>query len=180
MQRRELLKAFPALAFAAQAQAQTRPAYKGRLSPGVVALSFRRELESAKMTYEDVVRYIADLGIEGLDMTCYWMPPLLDFKPGLPSQQNSEMVRQTPANPTSQWLASLRNTAYQNGVHIFSIGSPVKMAQPTPELRQKEIAFAKKWIDIADRLGAGHVRVFGGGIAKGATEAQAVDWAVEV
>ena len=54
------------------------------------------------------------------------------------------------------------------------------MAQPTPELRQKEIAFAKKWIDIADRLGAGHVRVFAGGIPKGATEMQAVDWAIEV
>jgi len=181
MQRRELLKALPALAVAAQStELRAEPAFKGRLRPGVVALSFRTQLESGKMTYEDAVRYIADLGIGGMDMTTYWMPPLLDFKPGIPSQQISEMVRQTPANPTNQWLSSLRNTAYKNGVHIFSIGSPVKMAQPTPELRQKEIAFALKWIDIADRLGAGHVRVFGGGIAKGATEAQAVDWAVEV
>lgn len=183
MQRRELLKTFSALA-AAQATgalAQTAPpAYKGRLRPGVVAMSFRNRLESGKMTYEDAVREIADLGLEGLDMTSYWVPPLLDFKPGIPSQQISEMVRQTPANPTSQWLSSLRTTAYKNGVPIYSVGSPVKMAQPTPELRQKEIEFAKKWIDIADRLGAEHVRVFGGGIAKGATEAQAVDWAVEV
>ena len=56
----------------------------------------------------------------------------------------------------------------------------MKMAQPTPELRQKEIAFGKKWMDIADEVGAGSVRVFGGGIAPGATEAQAVEWAVEV
>src|SRR5271163_4184950 len=165
MQRRELLKALPALAVAAQStELRAEPAFKGRLRPGVVALSFRTQLESGKMTYEDAVRYIADLGIGGMDMTTYWMPPLLDFKPGIPSQQISEMVRQTPANPTNQWLSSLRNTAYKNGVHIFSIGSPVKMAQPTPELRQKEIAYARKWIDIADRLGAGHVRVFGGGI----------------
>ena len=54
------------------------------------------------------------------------------------------------------------------------------MAQPTPELRQREIAFAKRWIDIADRLGAGHVRVFAGGIPKSSTEVQAVDWAIEV
>jgi L-ribulose-5-phosphate 3-epimerase len=33
---------------------------------------------------------------------------------------------------------------------------------------------------IADRLGAGHVRVFAGGIPKGGTEVQAVDWAIEV
>ncbi len=184
MQRRELLKALPALALATQAaevQAQTaQPTYKGRLRPGVVAMSFRNQLETGKMTYEDAVRYIADLGLEGMDMTGYWVPPMLEFKPGIPSQQISEMVRQNPANPSAQWLSSLRNTAYKNGVHIYSVGSPVKMAQPTPELRQKEIAFAKKWIDIGDRLGAGHVRVFGGGIAKDATEAQAVEWAVEV
>jgi sugar phosphate isomerase/epimerase len=185
MQRRQLLKALPALAAASQAsevlaQTAAQPAFKGRLRPGVVAMSFRTQLETGKMTYEDAVRYIADLGLEGMDMTSYWVPPLLTFKPGIPSQQISEMVRQTPADPSSQWLSSLRNTAYKNGVHVYSVGSPVKMAQATPELRQKEIAFAKKWIDIADHLGAGHVRVFGGGIAKGATEAQAVDWAVEV
>ncbi|HEY2013407.1 MAG TPA: sugar phosphate isomerase/epimerase family protein [Bryobacteraceae bacterium] len=184
MKRRELLKALPVMAAAtraAQAQAQPQqPAFKGRLRPGVVAMSFRNQLETGKMTYEDCVRYIADLGLEGMDLTSYWVPPLLTFKPGIPSQQISEMVRQTPANPTNQWLNSLRTTAYKNNVPVYSVGSPVKMAQPTTELRQKEIAFAKKWIDIADRLGAGHVRVFGGGIAKGATEAQAVEWAVEV
>jgi L-ribulose-5-phosphate 3-epimerase len=184
MKRRELLKALPAMAAAAQA-AQVRaqsaqPPFKGRLRPGVVAMSFRPQLETGKMTYEDAVRYIADVGLEGMDMTSYWVPPLLNFKPGTPSQQISEMVRQTPANPTSQWLSSLRTTAYRNGVPVYSVGSPVKMAQPTPELRQKEIAFAKQWIDIADRLGAGHVRVFGGAIPQGATEAQAVDWAIEV
>jgi L-ribulose-5-phosphate 3-epimerase len=184
MKRRELLKALPALTVAAQVaqvQAQTsQPSYKGRLRPGVVAMSFRPQLEAGKMTYEDAVRQAADLGLEGMDLTSYWVPPLLNFKPGIRSQEISEMVRQSPANPTSQWLASLRKTAYQNGVHIYSLGSPVKMAQPTPELRQKEIAFARKWIDIADRLGAGHVRVFAGGIPKGSTEVQAVDWAVEV
>ena len=113
-------------------------------------------------------------------MTGYWLPPMLNFPPGTPSTQISEMVRQTPANPTPQWLSSLRNTAYKNGVHVYSVGSPVKMAQKTPELRQKEVAFGKKWIDIADQVGAGNVRVFAGGLVQGATEAQCVDWAVEV
>src|ERR1700686_4986279 len=180
MKRRELLKTLPALTVAAQVvqvQAQTpQPSFKGRLRPGVVAMCFRPQLETGKMTYEDAVRYIADVGLEGMDMTSYWVPPLLNFKPGTRSQDVSEMVRQTPANPTSQWLSSLRTTAYKNGVPVYSVGSPVKMAQPTLELRQREIAFAKRWIDIADHLGAGHVRVFGCGIPKGATEAQAVDW----
>jgi sugar phosphate isomerase/epimerase len=187
MNRRQLIKALPALAAAtanAQIEArQTQPgsgANKGRLRPGVVALSYRPQLESKAITYEDIVRVAADLGLEGVEMTGYWLPPMLDFPPGTPSTQISEMVRKTPANPTAQWLSSLRTTAYKNGVHIYSVGSPVKMAQQTPELRQKEIAFGKKWIDIADRVGAGNVRVFAGGLVPGATEAQCVDWALEV
>jgi len=184
MKRRELLKALPLLAAAeaprAAAQAPTPPSFPGRLRPGCVALSFRPGLESGRMTYEDAVRIIADVGLEGMDMTGYWVPPLLKFPAGIRSQVISEMVRQTPANPSPQWLASLRNAAYKNGVPVYSVGSPVKMAQPTPELRQKEVAFAKRWIDIADRLGAGHVRVFAGDIPKGAAEEQAIDWCVEV
>jgi sugar phosphate isomerase/epimerase len=195
MNRRQMMKAFPALAAAAtavahampaEAQAVTQqtpkapPAYKGRLRPGVIALSYRPQLEAKEMTYEDIVRVIADLGLEGMEMTGYWLPPMLSFPSGTPSTQISDMVRKAPVNPTPQWLASLRNTAFKNGIDIYGVGSPVKMAQPTPELRQKEIVFGKKWIDIADAVGASSVRVFGGGIAQGATEGQAVEWAVEV
>jgi L-ribulose-5-phosphate 3-epimerase len=195
MTRRELMKAFPALAAAATAAAHAIPAaaqpltpqtpkapppYKGRLRPGIIALSYRSQLEAKEMTYEDIVRVSADLGLEGMEMTSYWLPPLLSFPAGTPSTQISDMVRKNPPSPTPQWLASLRNTAFKNGIDIYGVGSPVKMAQPTAELRQKEIGFAKKWIDIADAVGASSVRVFGGGIAQGATEAQAVAWAVEV
>jgi len=159
----------------------TKPvSYPGRLKPGVVAMTFRGELESGQMTYEDVVTEAAQYGLQGFDMTGYYVPPLLKFPAGIASQMVSEMVRETPANPSSQWLASLRSTAYKNAVQIYTVGSPVKMSHETPELRQKEIAFGKKWIDIADRLGAGQLRVFAGSIPKGATEEQAIAWAVEV
>ena len=193
MERRALLKSLSVLAAAtpvtkalAQAVAPvysapaTLPPYEGRLRPGVVAMSFRNQLETGKMTYEDAVRAAANLGLEGMDMTGYWVPPLLPFTPGLDSHVVSDMVRAHPANPGKQWLASLRRTAYHNGIEIYSVGTPVKMAQPTAELRQKEIAFAKRWVDIAYELGAGHVRVFAGNLPKGAAEEQAVDWAVEV
>ena len=194
MERRTLLKSLPVLAATTSmtkimAQAGVAPKYtppsssvpyKGRLRPGVVAMSFRNQLESGKMTYEDAVVAAAEVGLEGLDMTGYWVPPLLNFKPGIDSHTVSDMVRANPANPSQQWLASLRRTAYRNGVDIYSVGSPVKMAQPTPELRKKEIAFAKKWVDIAYALGAGHLRVFVGNLPKGATEQQADEWAIEV
>jgi L-ribulose-5-phosphate 3-epimerase len=208
MNRRNLMKTLPALATFAQfvrAQNQagqqgvggrgagrgrgpsmptpppTKPApYPGRLKPGVVAMSFRGELESGKMTYEDVVHVASDLGLEGLDMTSYYVPPLLKFPAGIASQVVSEMVRETPANPSKEWLASLKSTAYKNNFQIYSIGTPVKMSHETPALRAKEVAFGKKWVDMAERLGVGHIRVFAGSIPKGATEEQAVAWAVEV
>src|SRR5204863_9019769 len=36
------------------------------------------------------------------------------------------------------------------------------------------------WVDVADRIGASHVRVFGGTVPKDATQQQAIAWAVEV
>jgi sugar phosphate isomerase/epimerase len=153
MKRRDLLKLAP-LAFVPAALPQS--AAKGRLRPGVVAYSYRQELAAKTLTYEDVIRLAADYGFEGLDTTVYWFPDT------------------TPA-----YLARLRTTAYRNGITLYSIATRVRLAQPTPELRQAEIATAKQWVDVADRLGATHVRVFGGAIPKGVTEDQAIAWAAE-
>jgi sugar phosphate isomerase/epimerase len=98
----------------------------------------------------------ADFGFEGLDTTVYWFP---DTAPG--------------------YLAGLRRTAYRNGIWLYSIAVRVRLAQPTAELRAAEVASAKQWVDVAERLGAGHVRVFGGAVPKGATEEQAIGWAAE-
>jgi len=53
------------------------------------------------------------------------------------------------------------------------------MAQPTPELQAAEVGSTAKWLDTAQRLGASHVRVFGGAVPQGAAEDQAVARAVE-
>lgn len=155
MNRRELFQAIPALAAATQLRGQGKS--KGRLRSGLVAYSFRKQLEAKKMTYEDLIRYVADLGLDGLDTTVYWFPDTSD-----------------------QFLASLRRAAYKNAVSLYSIAVRVSLCQPTPELQRAEVENAKKWVDVAEKVGAGHVRVFGGKIPKGATEAQGIPWAVEV
>jgi sugar phosphate isomerase/epimerase len=109
------------------------------------------------MTYEALIRYVSELGLDGLDTTVYWFPDTSD-----------------------QYLATLRRTAYKNAVNLYSIAVRIRLAQPTPELQRAEFESLKKWVDVAERLGATHVRVFGGSIPKGATEAQAIGWAVEV
>ena len=156
MKRRDILKAIPALGLASQVSAQS--GFKGRLRPGLVAYTYRNELQANKLSYEDVIRMVADFGLEGLDTTVYWFPP--DY--------------------SNQYLASLRRTAYKNGVSLYSVAARVRLCQPTPELQAAEFGTAKKWVDVAERLGASHVRVFGGTIPKGASEEQSIGWAVEV
>ena len=53
------------------------------------------------------------------------------------------------------------------------------MAPPTPEQQAAEVETVRKWLDVAERLGASHMRIFGGAVPKGATEDQVVAWAVE-
>jgi sugar phosphate isomerase/epimerase len=153
MNRRDILKAAPIL-MAGRVDAQTE--FTGRLRPGIVAYSYRESLAAKKMTYENVIRTAADLGFEGLDTTVYWVP-----------------------DTSAAYLANLRRTAYKNGISLYSIVTRVRLAQATPESRTAEVVTAKGWVDVAERLGAAHVRVFGGSVPKGVTEDQAVGWAAE-
>jgi L-ribulose-5-phosphate 3-epimerase len=155
MNRRQLLAAAAALPAAAQLRAQ--PAPQCHLRAGLVAYSYRKEFAAKSMNYEDLIRMIADWGLDGLDCTVYWFP-----------------------DNSNEYLASLRKVAFKNGVQIYNVGVRVQLCQPTSELQLSQHENIKKWVDVADRLGASHMRVFGGSIPKGATEQQAIAWAVEV
>src|SRR5438128_12321158 len=133
MNRPQLLTTLAAAPAAAQLHAQPAPKY--HLRAGLVAYSYRTALAAKSMTYEDLIRRIADWGLDGLDCTVYWFP---DTSP--------------------QYLASLRKTAFKHAVQIYNAGVRVQLSQPTPELQQAEFENIKKWVDVAEHLGAGHVR----------------------
>jgi sugar phosphate isomerase/epimerase len=163
MNRRHFLAAAGAVAAAAAApagafaQAPAAPAAgKARFRTGLVAYSYRQALQSKAMTYEDLIKVAVETGIDGIDMTVYWMPSTAD-----------------------DYILPLRRLAYRNRVEIYSIGTRVRLAQPTPELREKELAELRKWVDVAQKIGATHVRVFGGAIAPGGTLEQAIASASE-
>src|SRR3979411_2608302 len=137
MNRRQLLQTLPALAAATPLPAQS--ASKGHLRAGLVASSFRKQFEAKTMTYETLIRLVSELGLDGLDTTVYWFPDTSD-----------------------QFLASVRRVAYKNAVVLYHIATRVRFGQPTPELQSAEVETAKKWIDVAVKVGATHVRVFGG------------------
>ena len=155
MNRRQLITTLAAVPAASQLSAQ--PAKKFHLRAGLVAYSYRKELAAKSLSYEDLIRRIADWGLDGLDCTVYWFP-----------------------DTSAEYLASLRKTAYRNGVQLYNAGVRVHLAQPTAELQRAESDNIRKWVDVADRIGASHMRVFGGEVPKGASESQAIAWAAEV
>jgi len=130
---------------------------KARLRTAICAYSFRTELGAKKMSYNDLVDLAVDLDVDGLDLTVYWFP-----------------------STTDEFLVPLRNYAFANGVEIPSISVRTNCCQPTPELRAKETQAIKDWVDVAVKLGAGHIRVFGGTVPKTSTEDDAAGWVVEV
>ena len=161
MNRRHFFAAAGAVAAAAAAPSLSfaqapPPAGKARFRTGLVAYSYRGALQAKTMTYEDLIRIAVDTGTDGIDMTVYWMPSTAD-----------------------DYVLPLRRLAYRNRVEIYSLGTRVRLAQPTAELRDKELVDLRKWVDVAQKIGATHVRVFGGSIPAGGTLDQAVGFAAE-
>lgn len=131
-------------------------AIRSRLRTAICAYSFRKDLQAKTLTYEDLVRHAVDWDVDGLDLTVYWFPSTAD-----------------------EFLLGLRRLAYKLGVEIYSISVRTELTRAQPEERAKEVAAVCNWVDVADKLGAGHIRVFGGAVPKGFTEEQAVPWVTE-
>jgi sugar phosphate isomerase/epimerase len=136
----------------AEGSASPRP----RLLTGCCAYSYRKYLQSGKMTMEDFFLKAVELEIEGVDVTTYWL-------------KSTE-----PA-----YLHSLRHLAFKHALPFSGVGIRTEMCQPDPDRRATEIANIKKWVDATELLGASHVRVFGGKLPDGATDAQGVEWTAE-
>src|SRR5262245_7252062 len=139
----------------APASVQT-PSRRARFRTGLVAYSYRQALQAKAMKYEDLINVAVDTGIDGIDMTVYWLP-----------------------STDADYLRSLRRLAYRNRVEIYSIGTRVQLAQPTPDLQEKQLIDLRNWVEVAQRVGATHIRVFGGQKPAGATLEQAVGFAAD-
>jgi sugar phosphate isomerase/epimerase len=155
--RRDLFQLAAAGTLASLAPAQTStPSKKARLRTAICAYSFRKDLASKSMSYEDLVRLAVDLNVDGLDLTVYWL------------------------DTSDATLLPLRRLAYRNAVEIYSISVRTEMCKPAGAERDKEIAGLHKWVDVAEKLGAGHIRVFGGKVPPGVTTEQASQWVTEI
>jgi sugar phosphate isomerase/epimerase len=127
-----------------------------RLFSGCCAYSYREYLESGKMSMEDFILKAVELGIDGVDITTYWL-------------KSTE-----PA-----YLIGLRHLAFRHGVPFSGAAIGTDMCQPDAAKRAAELEKIKKWVDATETLGASHLRVFGGELPRGASDEQGVGWVVE-
>ena len=143
-------------AAACGALAAPAPASGARFRTAICAYSFRDALKAKTISYDDLVRLAVETGVDGLDLTVYWFP-----------------------TTSNEFLLPLRRLAYRMGVDIYSIAIRSDMCQAKAEERDREVAWIRQWTDVAERLGARHIRVFGGRVPKGSTEEDASGWVVE-
>lgn len=127
-----------------------------RLFSGCCAYSFRKALASKQMTMEDFILKGVEMGLDGVDMTVYWLKST------------------DPA-----YLTGLRHLASKNAIPFSGAACGSSMVEADKAKRDKVLEDIKRWIDVTDTLGASHLRVFGGTLPSGATNEQAVDWIVE-
>jgi sugar phosphate isomerase/epimerase len=150
------------LTLPSQAQAAARGASANdagstaRMFPGCCAYSYRKYLSSGQMSMQDFIREMVKIGSVGADMTVYW------FK-----------------STDADYLNDLRHLAFKSGVPFSGVGCRSSMVQASAAKRQEVLEDIKKWVDVTDRLGASHLRIFGGELPHGATVKQGTDWVVE-
>jgi sugar phosphate isomerase/epimerase len=144
------------LARAAAAETHSDSNKKPRLLSSCCAYSYRELLSTDKMTYEDFILKAVELGLDAVDMTVYYFKTI---DPG--------------------HLDSLRNLAYKNAVAFSGAACNATMVKTDAAARADALVQIKKWVDVADRLGASHLRIFAGDLPTGVTTQQAIDWSVE-
>ncbi len=161
--RRFLLSSFPlaagvSLASASQVPPATETSGKRmpRLFSGCCAYSYRKYLQHGPMTMETFIEKAVTLRLDGVDMTGYY------FKSTGPV-----------------YLASLRHLAYRNGVMFSGAACGVSILQANTAKRNETLPEIKKWVDVADALGAPHLRIFAGEPPSGVAVQQAIDSVVE-
>jgi sugar phosphate isomerase/epimerase len=129
---------------------------QARLFAGCCAYSYQKYFNAGSMTMESFIQKAVDLGVQGVDITTYWLK-----------------------STEPEYLASLRHLAFKNGMSLSGIAIRTEMCQAGGAIRAEETHRIQQWVDTAELLGAPHVRVFAGNLPGGASEKQGIEWVVE-
>jgi sugar phosphate isomerase/epimerase len=142
----------PTLSFA-----QTTPDAKpgANIKLALNAFSFNDMLTGSHMpdnkptlTLLQLLDWCATQNIPAIDVTGYYFPGY-------------------PEVPTDDYIFELKRKAFKLGIDISGTGIRNNFASPDPAARAADVERAKKWIIVAEKLGAPVLRLFAGEIPKG-------------
>jgi sugar phosphate isomerase/epimerase len=128
----------------------------------ICSYSFHRLLEAGQ---QDVFQYIDDchtLGCTQLDLWNGHLPSLLDDPARSPSSFTPEYAQLSPAELDD--LARIKAAADRAGLPFGCLAvDGAHIYEASPEARQAQQIKADRWLNIAEQLGAGQIRIDSGG-----------------
>jgi len=110
-------------------------------------------------TVSNLLDWCAAQDLEAVDITGYYFP-------GYPAVPSDELIRR------------VREKAARLGLSISGTGIRNNFASPDPAVRKADVELAKRWIDVAAKLGAPVLRLFTGAVPKGYEDRwqEVADW----
>jgi sugar phosphate isomerase/epimerase len=127
-----------------------------RILSSCCAYTYRNEFVSKRMTMESFIENAVALRLDAVDMTVYFL-----------------------RSTDSGYLESLRHLAYKNAVAFSGVACGVSMVQSDVTKRAESLTELKKWVDVTDRLGGSHLRVFAGKQPEGSSLSDCITWVGE-
>jgi len=123
---------------------------------GCATYSYGKYLQEGSMTYEGFIEECYRMGLDGVELTLYWLP-----------------------TTDSPYLKKLSRLALSHGLAISAAGTRSNFSVASAEERKRQAIEVGRWLRIARDLGAPCLRVFGGSVPAGATMDQAIQWTVD-
>lgn len=123
---------------------------------GCAAYSYREYLNDGRMKYEDFIEEAYRIGLDGVELTLYWLP-----------------------SKDASYFRKLKRLSLYLGLPISCAGISTNFCNPSISERKKAIEAVKEGLEIAHELGAPCLRIFGGYVPEGYTDAEAIKWIIE-
>ena len=135
---------------------------KSRVKIGLNFFSFDNPiLRDKDMDIFSVIKYVASIDMECVDITGYYFPTYPDV-------------------PSDDYIYEVKRLAFRNAIDICGTGVRNDFTKPDIEERKKEIQLVKDWIVVGAKLGASTIRIFSGPrLPNGYTWDEAAKWIAE-
>ena len=134
---------------------------KSRVKIGLNFFSFDNPIRNGEVDILDVIKYVASIDMECVDITGYYFPTY-------------------PQVPSDDYIYEVKRCAFRNAIDIVGTGVRNDFTIPDINERKKEIQLVKDWIVVGAKLGASTIRVFSGArVPEGYTWDEAAKWIAE-